>query len=179
VSVCFRLIVMLEQCGAVPGRCLARRGSAIREAKPFARFVLDCHLLRRGKCLISPISSPVLALELPVLRNNRKLLGRPSNRFESWLIFSRPAAQDPSKACFGSEFSKNSLFLGWRPVSLDCIRHHPVSGSNLVRPSRTRRAAGETGVAAGEVLGSAKGLVRLSEALRDNVDRFIGNIRAA
>jgi hypothetical protein len=29
------------------------------------------------------------------------------------------------------------------------------------------------------VLGSAKGLVRLSEALRDNVDRFIGNIRAA
>jgi hypothetical protein len=36
-----------------------------------------------------------------------------------------------------------------------------------------------TGVAAGEVLGSAKGLVRLSEVLRDNVDRFIGNIRAA
>ncbi|MGA2994445.1 methyl-accepting chemotaxis protein [Bradyrhizobium sp.] len=41
------------------------------------------------------------------------------------------------------------------------------------------QAAGETGVAAGEVLGSAKGLVQLSEALRDNVDRFIGNIRAA
>jgi methyl-accepting chemotaxis protein len=40
-------------------------------------------------------------------------------------------------------------------------------------------AASATGVAAGELLGSAKGLVRLSEALRDNVDRFIGNIRAA
>ena len=111
--------------GAVPGRCLARRGSAIREAKPFARFVLDCHLLRRGKCLISPISSPVLALELPVLRNNRKLLGRPCNRFESRLIFSRPAAQDPPKACFRPKIPKNSLFLRWRRVSLDCIRHHP------------------------------------------------------
>jgi len=41
------------------------------------------------------------------------------------------------------------------------------------------QAAGETGVAAGEVLGSAKGLARLSDALRDDVDRFVGNIRAA
>jgi methyl-accepting chemotaxis protein len=41
------------------------------------------------------------------------------------------------------------------------------------------QAAGETGVAAGEVLSSAKGLARLSEALRDDVDRFVGNIRAA
>jgi methyl-accepting chemotaxis protein len=41
------------------------------------------------------------------------------------------------------------------------------------------QAAGETGVAAGEVLGSAKGLVRLSEVLRDNVDQFVSNIRAA
>jgi len=73
--------------GAVPGRCLARRGSAIRSAKPFARFFLGCYLIRRGKCLMSPISSPVIAFELPVLRNNRKLLGRPCNRFESRLIF--------------------------------------------------------------------------------------------
>ena len=41
------------------------------------------------------------------------------------------------------------------------------------------QAAGETGVAAGELLGSAKGLVRLSEALRGDVDRFVDNIRAA
>jgi methyl-accepting chemotaxis protein len=41
------------------------------------------------------------------------------------------------------------------------------------------QAASETGVAAGEVLISAKGLARLSEALRDDVDRFVGNIRAA
>jgi methyl-accepting chemotaxis protein len=41
------------------------------------------------------------------------------------------------------------------------------------------QAAGETGVAAGGVLDSAKGLARLSEALRDDVDRFVGNIRAA
>jgi methyl-accepting chemotaxis protein len=41
------------------------------------------------------------------------------------------------------------------------------------------QAASETGVAAGEVLISAKGLARLSDALRDDVDRFVGNIRAA
>ena len=41
------------------------------------------------------------------------------------------------------------------------------------------QAAGKTGAAAGEVLVSAKGLARLSEALRDDVDRFVGNIRAA
>ena len=41
------------------------------------------------------------------------------------------------------------------------------------------QAAGETGVAAGEVLGSAQVLARLSDALRDDVDRFVGNIRAA
>jgi hypothetical protein len=34
-------------------------------------------------------------------------------------------------------------------------------------------------VAAGEVLFSAKGLTRLSDALRDDVDRFVGHIRAA
>ena len=41
------------------------------------------------------------------------------------------------------------------------------------------QAASETGSAAGEVLVSAKGLARLSDALRDDVDRFVGNIRAA
>ena len=41
------------------------------------------------------------------------------------------------------------------------------------------QAASETGSAAGEVLISAKGLARLSDALRDDVDRFVGNIRAA
>ena len=41
------------------------------------------------------------------------------------------------------------------------------------------QAASETGMAAGEVLVSAKGLARLSDALRDDVDRFVGNIRAA
>ncbi len=41
------------------------------------------------------------------------------------------------------------------------------------------QAAGETGAAAGGVLDSAQGLARLSEALRDDVDRFVGNIRAA
>jgi hypothetical protein len=45
---------------------------------------------------------------------------------KSQSIFDRPAAQDPSKACFWSKFSKNSLFLRWRPVSQDCFRHHPV-----------------------------------------------------
>jgi len=41
------------------------------------------------------------------------------------------------------------------------------------------QAVSETGAAAGEVLVSAKGLARLSDALRDDVDRFVGNIRAA
>ena len=41
------------------------------------------------------------------------------------------------------------------------------------------QAASETGAAAGGVLDSAKGLTRLSQALRDDVDRFVGNIRAA
>ena len=30
------------------------------------------------------------------------------------------------EACFGLKFLEDSLFLDWRPVSLDCIRHHPV-----------------------------------------------------
>jgi hypothetical protein len=86
----------------------------------------DCHLFEGYTGLILRFAAPVFTPQLPVLRNNRKLLGRPCNRFESRSIFCRPAAQDPSKACFGPKFSKNSLFLGWRPVSLDCFRHHPV-----------------------------------------------------
>jgi hypothetical protein len=46
-------------------------------------------------------------------------------------------------ACFEPEFLKNSLFLSWRPVSLDCIRHHPVSRARtlfaLVAFSRQNR----------------------------------------
>jgi methyl-accepting chemotaxis protein len=40
-------------------------------------------------------------------------------------------------------------------------------------------AATETGAAAGEVLESAKALARLSDNLRNDVDRFIGGLRAA
>ena len=41
------------------------------------------------------------------------------------------------------------------------------------------QAAGETGTAAGEVLNSVKVLVQLSNALRNDIDGFINNIRAA
>lgn len=41
------------------------------------------------------------------------------------------------------------------------------------------QAAGETGTAAGEVLNSVKVLVQLSDALRNDIDGFINNIRAA
>jgi methyl-accepting chemotaxis protein len=41
------------------------------------------------------------------------------------------------------------------------------------------QAAGETGAAAGEVLNSVHVLARLSDALRNDVDRFVSNIRAA
>jgi hypothetical protein len=92
-----------------------------------ARFSTACHLFEGYRGLILRVAAPVFTPQPPVLRNNRKLLGRPGNRFESQSIFQRPAAQDLSKACFGLKFSKNSLFLSWRPVSLDCIRHHPVA----------------------------------------------------
>ncbi len=41
------------------------------------------------------------------------------------------------------------------------------------------QAAGETGAAAGEVRDSVKVLARLSDALRNDVDSFVSNIRAA
>jgi methyl-accepting chemotaxis protein len=41
------------------------------------------------------------------------------------------------------------------------------------------QAAGETGAAAGEVLDSAKMLARLSDDLKRDVDRFVGDLRAA
>jgi methyl-accepting chemotaxis protein len=45
--------------------------------------------------------------------------------------------------------------------------------------SGVSQAAGETGAAAGEVLDSAKTLTRLSDDLRRDVDRFVGDLRAA
>jgi methyl-accepting chemotaxis protein len=45
--------------------------------------------------------------------------------------------------------------------------------------SGVSQAAGETGAAAGEVLDSAKMLARLSDDLKRDVDRFVGNLRAA
>jgi methyl-accepting chemotaxis protein len=41
------------------------------------------------------------------------------------------------------------------------------------------QAAGQTGAAAGEVLDSAKMLARLSDDLKRDVDRFVGDLRAA
>jgi hypothetical protein len=63
---------------------------------------------------------------------------------KSQSIFDRPAAQDPSKACFGSKFSKNSLFLRWRPVSQDCFRHQAFQ-----RLSLKQKWNGRAGFAAG------------------------------
>ncbi|MDH2355309.1 methyl-accepting chemotaxis protein [Bradyrhizobium sp. SSUT112] len=45
--------------------------------------------------------------------------------------------------------------------------------------SGVSQAAGETGAAAGEVLDSAKMLARLSDDLKRDVDRFVGDLRAA
>jgi methyl-accepting chemotaxis protein len=45
--------------------------------------------------------------------------------------------------------------------------------------SGVSQAAGETGAAAGEVLDSAKTLTRLSDDLRRDVDRFVGDLWAA
>ena len=56
------------------------------------------------------------------------------------------------------------------------VRIQPDSRPDIASASQ---AASETGAAAGGVLDSAKGLTRLSEALRDDVDRFVSNIRAA
>ena len=41
------------------------------------------------------------------------------------------------------------------------------------------KAAGDTGAAAGQVLGSAKDLARQSESLRQEVDKFLSDVRAA
>ena len=48
--------------------------------------------------------------------------------------------------------------------------------THIVGVSQT---ASETGAAAGEVLDSAQSLARLSDALRNDIDRFVGDIRAA
>ncbi|KJC44094.1 HAMP domain-containing methyl-accepting chemotaxis protein [Bradyrhizobium sp. LTSP857] len=45
--------------------------------------------------------------------------------------------------------------------------------------SGVSQAAGQTGAAAGEVLDSAQMLARLSDDLKRDVDRFVGNLRAA
>ena len=45
--------------------------------------------------------------------------------------------------------------------------------------SGVSQAAGQTGAAAGEVLDSAKMLARLSDDLKRDVDRFVGDLRAA
>jgi hypothetical protein len=74
-------------------------------------------------------AAPVFTPQPPVLRNNRKLPGGPRNCPGPHWNFQWPAAVSPPRACFGPRFSKNSLFLRWRPVSLDCIRHHPVSAN--------------------------------------------------
>jgi hypothetical protein len=83
---CFPLMVnrnkvarRVERCGAWQALCLTRRGSAGLGVKPFARFFPDCHLLGGGKCLMLPISMPVFALKLPVLKNNRKAARRCCN----------------------------------------------------------------------------------------------------
>ena len=41
------------------------------------------------------------------------------------------------------------------------------------------RAAGETGTAAGQVLGASKEMARQAEGLRGEVDRFLAEVRAA
>ncbi|MGY4499326.1 methyl-accepting chemotaxis protein [Bradyrhizobium sp. GM24.11] len=45
--------------------------------------------------------------------------------------------------------------------------------------SGVSQAAGQAGAAAGEVLDSAKMLARLSDDLKRDVDRFVGDLRAA
>lgn len=45
--------------------------------------------------------------------------------------------------------------------------------------SGVSQAAGQTGAAVGEVLDSAKMLARLSDDLKRDVDRFVGDLRAA
>jgi hypothetical protein len=98
---------------------------------------------------MSRIGSPVFTLQAPVLQNNRKLPGGPRNCPGPHWNFPWPAAVSSPRACFGPRFSKNSLFLHWRPVSLDCIRHHPVLGfkasqaiSQFVRGNRGFLASG-------------------------------------
>jgi hypothetical protein len=109
-------------------RCLAGawRGEAVQRfvAKPFARFCLNCHLLRGRKCLMLSISMPVFALQLPVLQNNRKVSRCCCNYLRELANFEREVSFFSPETCFGLKFSKNSLFLRRRPVSLDCIRHH-------------------------------------------------------
>ena len=45
--------------------------------------------------------------------------------------------------------------------------------------SRYGEAAGETGSAAGQVLGAAQEMSRQAEGLRGEVDRFLNEVRAA
>jgi hypothetical protein len=104
----------------------AWRGSTALLAKPFARFCLNCHLLRGRKCLMLPILNACFALQLPVLQNNRKVSRCCCNCLRELANFERAVTFFSPEACFGLKFSKNSLFLRRRPVSLDCIRHHPV-----------------------------------------------------
>jgi hypothetical protein len=79
-------------------------------------------------CIGSPVFSHLNCLFCGITGN---CLDGGVTDLKSQSIFDRPAAQDPSKACFGSKFSKNSLFLRWRPVSQDCFRHQAFQRLSL------------------------------------------------
>jgi methyl-accepting chemotaxis protein len=63
----------------------------------------------------------------------------------------------------------------------DLLRRHQHRkiGVGSRHISGVSQAAGQTGAAAGEVLDSAKMLARLSDDLKRDVDRFVGDHRAA
>src|ERR1700679_870843 len=63
-----------------------RPGNVCR-ATACPRFSAAFHLFEGYRCLILRIAAPVFTSQPPVLRNSRKLLGGPCNRFESQSIF--------------------------------------------------------------------------------------------
>jgi hypothetical protein len=89
------------------------------------------YLFGGSKCLILRFAPPVFTFQAPVLRSNRKVPGGPCNCLGTHWNFQWPTAVSPPRACFGLKFSKNSLFLPWRPVSLDCIRHQSFQALSL------------------------------------------------
>jgi len=77
--------------------------------------------------------------------------------------FTKLTKKSPRKGLF-------LLVVGWRPNTWQGVSDSVTD---------VTRAAQETGVAATQLLASASALAKQSEVLRDQVSKFLSNVRAA